>query len=171
MISLPSYLTTLAPWEFSVYIAPRDVIQAALPVAAGAFRSVLYLHGNSGTRLLRPHQDRNMTYRQVFGFDDLMTHISGAKGSLLLIEYCDEWFMDDPDRIAAFGDTCMKYSRKKGAVVLLSVRVNYVIRTLQPFIGPVQWVQTSPRYALSQTPLFVCEEQQVFRYGQQTLGV
>lgn len=70
--------------------------------------------------------------------------------------------MDDPDRIAAFGDACMKYSRKKGAAVLLSVRVNYVIRTLQPFIGPVQWVQTSPRYALSQTPLFVCEDQQVF---------
>ena len=55
MISLPSYLTTLAPWEFSVYIAPRDVIQAALPDAAGAFRSVVYLHGNSGTRLLKEH--------------------------------------------------------------------------------------------------------------------
>ncbi|ABD41632.1 hypothetical protein Mhun_1921 [Methanospirillum hungatei JF-1] len=171
MISLPSYLTTLAPWEFSVYIAPRDVIQAALPDAAGAFRSVVYLHGNSGTRLLKEHPDRHISYVLVLGFDDLMAYISGAKGSLLLIEYCDEWFMDDPDRIRAFGEVCKNYSRKRGAAVLLSVRVNYVIRTLQPFIGPVQWVQTSPRYALSQTPLFICEEQQVFRYGQQTLGV
>ena len=171
MNTIPPYLTTIAHWDFSVYIAPRDIIHAALPVAAGSFRSVVYLHGNCGTPLLSHQSGKGINFEQVSGFQDLLARISNTKGELLLVEYCEEWFRDDPDRISAFGMACKEYARKKGAAVLLSVRVNYVIRALQPFIGPVQWVQTSHGYSLTQTPLFVSEEKSVLRYGQQTLGV
>lgn len=171
MNSIPLYLTSISPWEFSVYIAPRDMIRAALPEAVDSFRSVLYLHGNTGTRLIPEQKDRRIKYQEVTGFDDLIQIITGAMNDLLLIEYCDEWFQDCPERISEFGAACKLYSKKRGAAVLLSVRIQYVIRSLLPFIGPVQWVQTPSKYAFSQKSLLVNEEQGILRYGQQTLNI
>ncbi|MDX8548882.1 hypothetical protein KHC33_14805 [Methanospirillum sp. J.3.6.1-F.2.7.3] len=172
MMPISSPLLTITPWTFSVYVADRDTIQTALPHATEPFRSVVYLHGYTGTRLLKLHAHRAIKLLQASGYEDLITHISNTKGDLLLIEYCEEWFLDNPHRIARFGEECKEYSRKKGTIVLLSVRLNYVIRALEPFIGPViplHQVQIPSQHVLPQTPLFVNENREILSYGQQTL--
>ncbi|PWR72479.1 hypothetical protein DLD82_12145 [Methanospirillum stamsii] len=168
---IPSYLTTIAPWEFSAYIAPRDIIRAALPEAVSSYRSVVHLYLNEGSRLFSHSQESGIKDIRITDYEMLISHITNKKGDLLLIECCDEWFGDEPERILEFGLKCKEYSKKRGAVVVLGVKANYIFRTLSPFIGPVQWIKTNSKYAFSQKPLFVNDNMNIYQYGQQTLQV
>jgi len=168
---IPSDLTTIAPWEFSAYIAPREIIRSALPKALSSFRSVIHLYHSEGSRLFIHSSELHIKGISIDDFDLLTSNISQLKGDLLLIECCDEWFGDEPERIQEFGAICKGYSKKRGAVALLGVKNNYVFKTLAPFFGPVQWIKTNNRYTLLQKTMFVNENKSVYQYGQQTLQV
>jgi hypothetical protein len=152
MNEAPQYLKTIDPWCFSIYIAQRELIREALPEAVGRFRSVTYVYYNPGMRLFIPDPRSDIQCIQIMSYDELVNTIVDSKSSLLLIQYSEEWFIDCPDLILEFGRLCRAYTWNKGAVALLSVRMNYGIRCLHSSIKTIKWIMGDQYYLPGQDP-------------------
>jgi len=169
MIETPQYLKTIDPWSFSIYIAQREFIREALPEAVSRFRSVTYVYYNPGMRLFTPDPQSNIQCIQIMSYDELFNTIIDSKSNLLLIEYSDEWFIDCPDMIPEFGKLCRAHTWNKGAVVLLSVKMKYGIRTLHSSIKTIKWIMGDSYYLPGQDAVNENAGSPVREYEQQML--
>jgi hypothetical protein len=169
MIDALQYLKTIDPGSFSIYIAQREFIREALPEAVSRFRSVTYVYYNPGMRLFTPDPQSNIQCIQIMSYDELFNTIIDSKSSLLLIDYAEEWFIDYPELISEFGKLCRAYTWNKGAVALLSVKMNYSIRSLHSLIKTIKWVMGDQYFLPGQDPVNENAGSAVREYEQQML--
>jgi hypothetical protein len=169
MIEIPQYLKTIDLWCFSIYIAPRDLMKDALPEVVNKFRSVTCLYNNPGMRIFKPESQLYIRSIQIENYDELYSAILEIKSSLLLIEYSDEWFYDNFEKIQEFGSICQDYTRKYGTVAIISSRMNYVIRSLELFNPVLKWVKTDPMDFSGQQKSYGSKHTPVKEYEQQLL--